>query len=201
MSNIKEYSDDKINSDPGLEKLHRKKIQVNEDKIAICEWYSYNGRRCRRTRPNDGDFCDYHDVIKDDYKILDNKKETEHDCFVKKDIKIMPRNKTHIVGIMDKLNYDKSDVVDIFLSGGSVEEGSIENDDYIELSIDDTKFYYENKKGFNKAKNLRIMLTEYCDKKGIVSVKGDVYCQDCYVKTSKKLGYPNLKLFGYEIEE
>ena len=106
-----------------------------------------------------------------------------------------------VVGIMEKLNYDKSDVVDIFLSGGSVEEGSIENEEYIELSLDETKFYYENKKGFNKAKSLRILLTEYCDKTGIVSVKGDVYCQDCYVKASKKLGYPNLKLYGYDIEE
>lgn len=196
--NTKSILDDDIHAQ---EKIHAQKVQQTKQNldvpIAICEWYSYNGRRCRGSRNQDVDFCDYHTVLKNDFQILD--KEDDSSCCVKKDIKLIPRNKNHITYVMDNLGYDQPDNVDVCLPGGSVEEGSIIADDYIVLAADDTKYYYESHKGKEKAKTLRILLTDHCDEIGVVSVRDSVYCQDCYIKASKKLGYPSLKLFGYEL--
>lgn len=180
------------------ENFYKKKSKNDNDhdieKIAICEWYSYNGRRCRRGCSNNSEFCNLHNVLKDDYKILKKEKE----CCEQRNIKLIPRSKKYIKGMMKKLGYEDTDKVDVYLPGGAIEEGSIDEESFIELSLDETRYYYEAKKGEEKAKTLRIVLTEECNNSAIVSVKDENYCYDCYVKKAKKIGYPHLKLYGYK---
>jgi hypothetical protein len=194
----KELLEDNMKKIEGItkNKLKLQDIKDNIMKISICEWYSYNGKRCRRTCDTDSEFCNFHNVLKEDFKIL----KKEEDCSVRRDIKIIPRNKDHVKGILTKLRYDDSDIVDVYLPGGSTEEGSIAEDDYIELTVDETKYYYESKKGSEKAKSLRIMLTEDCVENAVISVRSEPFCRNCYIKKSKKIGYPHLTLFGYKDE-
>ena len=168
--------------------------------IAICEWFSYNGRRCRCTVSSSSlkkNFCNKHNILIHDYKLVDPN-DTSINCCTKTKVKVVPRSKQHVVQILEQFNYE-TEFVDVYFPGGFVEEGSTEHDDYIELISDGTKFYYDgtdqcSEKGSRKTKNIKLSFENVCPNDPVVAVKDDVYCKECYIKISKKLGYPKLKL-------
>ena len=158
--------------------------------VTICEWYSYNGKRCKRESKGKT-FCKLHKVLVKDFKKVQDKTQL---CSIEKEIKITPRSKEHVNAIIGKLNYDDCDSAEAYLQGGGKEDADITHDDYIELILDGTKLYYEPEKGQAKAKSIRLIFVQFCDNPALISFKDEKYCKDCYKKVSKKLGYPCIKL-------
>jgi len=172
------------------------------DYITICEWYNYCGQRCTKKSENNK-FCVTHQVLINDFKLV-GLDEVDVNCDGVHKVKIVPRSREHIVDIKKKLNMTDdemlSNIIDVVVSNKSdiTEEGLIEEDDYIELTADNAKYYYDSKivKGKHKSKELKILFTKYCDNRPIIKLEGsNSYCKDCYkeIGLTKKF-YPNLNV-------
>jgi hypothetical protein len=161
----------------------------------ICEWTTYKGSHCKKivgnkdnnnnNNPhnscNDKLFCDLHrDLINMYLKIEESELESEL-CETFKEIKLVPRSHKHIKSIMSSIG-NEDDEVQVYLSGGSIEDADITNTDCIILKSDNSKFYYSPERGQNKAKNLKIILREYCQHNCLVNYDGMKYCEECYKK-------------------
>lgn len=149
----------------------------------ICNWSSYNGSHCRRNiNHNDNKcinrFCTLHKELLNDYTKLN---EIDELCETFEEIKIVPRSYKHLKSVMSSINND-DDIVDIYMKGGFVEEGDISNNSYIVLLSDNCKYYYADKKGQNKAKDIKVVLKRYCENNCTVGVRDIKYCEDCYKK-------------------
>ncbi len=149
----------------------------------VCDWTTYKGSHCKRiiNTDNSKQFCNIHCDLITKYSRI---KESEHDCELcemSKEIKIIPRSYKHIKTIMSNLN-NEDDIVQVYLAGGSIEEADITNTDFIVLNSDNSRFYYAPKRGQNKAKDLKIILREFCQYNCIVSYDNTKYCEECYKK-------------------
>ncbi len=154
----------------------------------ICDWTTYKGSHCKRIisncyREDDNSkqlrgFCSLHQNLIAQYSKIEDKDEL---CETFKEIKITPRSYKHIKAIMTSLNND-DDIVQVYLTGGSIEEADLTNTDFIVLNSDNSKFFYTPKRGQNKAKDLKIILREFCQHNCVVSYSGTKYCEDCYKK-------------------
>jgi len=149
----------------------------------ICDWTTYKGSHCKRIVGGDTDskellrFCDLHrDLIAEYSKV----KEDEL-CETFKEIKVVPRSYKHIKTIMSSLG-NEDDIVQVYLSGGSIEEADISNSDFVTLNSDNSRFYYVPKRGQNRAKDLKIILKEYCQSNSMIYYAGFKYCEECYKK-------------------
>jgi hypothetical protein len=129
--------------------------EVDEEEVTVCEWYGYDKKRCKR-ESRGKKFCKIHNVLIKDYSIIKDDEDDDSMCCLNRDIKIKPRSKKHIDMIMKELNYNEN-MVEVSMSGGSIEEGDITSDDYILLTSDETCYYYEPEKGQLKASSLRII--------------------------------------------
>lgn len=152
----------------------------------ICAWSTYKGSHCKRLihRGDEGQkFCELHANLISEYTRI---KSDEVDlCETFKDIKLVPRNQRHVKYVMTSLGYEDEETVQVYLAGGSVEEADITNYEYIILNSDNTCFYYNVRKGQNKAKDLKIMLREFCKNDALIKFGETRYCEDCYRKTLK----------------
>jgi len=152
----------------------------------ICNWSTYKGSHCRRNiHQNDvkdkdktpSRYCILHKDL-----IVDYKKITEEElCETFEEIKIVPRSYKHIKSVMASMD-NEDDIVEVFMTGGSIEEADISNNGYIILVSDNCKYYYESKKGSKNAKDLKIILKRYCKNNCVVSVSDIKYCEECYKK-------------------
>jgi hypothetical protein len=80
--------------------------------------------------------------------------------------------------------------VDVYLAGGSIEEGDISDPDYIMLLSDNTKFYYQKSKDTKyTTKSLKVIIRKFCKNKAVVTNDNIKYCEDCHKKIS---GAPKL---------
>jgi len=142
----------------------------------VCDWSTYKGSHCKKI-VNGTKFCDLHnDLINSYSKIC-----CDDFCETFKEIKIVPRSYKHIKAIMSGMK-NEDDIVQVYLAGGSIEEADISNMDFIVLNSDNSKFFYLPKRGQNKAKDLKIILRDYCQNNSVISLKGVKYCEECYKK-------------------
>ena len=77
---------------------------------------------------------------------------------------------------------NEDNIVQVYLAGGLIEDADISNIDFITLNSDNSRFYYFPIRGQNRAKDLKIILREYCQHLSIVNCRGNNYCEECYVK-------------------
>ncbi len=151
----------------------------------ICDWTTYKGTHCKKIithdlKSHDLKFCDLHRDLILEYSRI---KEDEL-CETFKEIKITPRSHKHIKSVMAGLNND-DDNVQVYLAGGSIEEADITNLDYILLDSDNSKFYYNPKRGQRRSKDLKIILREFCQNNSIIKCNNSKYCEECYKKNIK----------------
>lgn len=152
----------------------------------ICEWSTYKGNHCKKFISNkDNDkynghkFCDKHIDLMSEYTRIHN---TDDICETFKEIKLTPRSYKHVKNIMSSLGYEDENNVDVYLSGGCIEEADISNTEYILLVSDNSRFYYNHKRGQHKSKDLKIILKEYCKNQSVISTREIKYCEECYKK-------------------
>ena len=166
--------------------------QNDEDEVTICNWYCYDGKRCKKLSNSDK-FCKMHNILIKDFTLVHN----ETECSTQKDIFLVPRSKEHIKVFLKSIGYNDDEIMaDVVVSKDVIEEMDISNNDYIESTNgDDIKFYYEGlgERGLPKAKNLKLRFIQYCSGKPVVLVDDILYCKECYIKISKKNGYPKLR--------
>lgn len=164
---------------------------MDEEDNVVCNWMTYKGNHCRKNTLKNGKtsckYCLMHKEIINDYKKV---KKSDELCETFKEIKMIPRSHKHIKHIMASMDND-DDIVQVYMSGGLIEDADISHELYILLLSDNSKFYYNGKRGQLKAKNLKIVLRKYCQNNSCVDVRGSLYCEECY----KKLGnVPRLNL-------
>lgn len=160
----------------------------------ICDWTTYKGNHCKKIVGGNTDsknllhFCDLHqDLISKFSKVHDD----DELCETFKEIKVVPRSYKHIKTIMSNMG-NEDDIVQVYLAGGSVEEAELSNNDFITLISDNSRFYYLPKRGQNRAKDLKIILKEYCQCNSVVYYAGCKYCEECY--KSKVKDAPRISL-------
>ena len=179
-----------VNKLMSIETKSEQKFEIKNKKNEDVHECAYG-----RNVPVSNMFCERHTNIMKYFRRV-NDDEKYKSCSTFKEIKIIPRSWDYLVYIMDKYEINKEDNVDIFLPGGSVEEGDIKNEDYIELVSDGKKYYYQPEKKQLNTKNLKIILPAYCIKKPYmfrIDTK-TYYCEDCYEKIGKN-DYPHISLF------
>lgn len=160
----------------------------------ICGWTTYKGSHCKKIVSIDSDditikegkdikqcirFCNLHRELITEYQSL--KEDDGSLCETFKEIRVTPRSYKHIKTIMESMQND-DDVVQVYLSGGSIEDANITNTDYILLDSDNSRFYYNPKRGQNKTKDLKVILNNHCKNNAIVHFAGTKYCEECYRK-------------------
>lgn len=172
--------------------------EEEEKEITICLWQTYEGKRCKRESKNNK-YCKVHNIIIKDYILINNennKDENSVECNTITNLNIIPRSRDHLKDIMNKINYDGDYIVAVV--NNEIETGQI-NDDYIEMTSDQTKYYFSNDtstRGKYKAKDIKIRFVKHCDNTPIVYVNEEYYCKECYIKKSNKKGFPILKLLS-----
>ena len=152
----------------------------------VCGWTTYKGSHCKKIVHIDSKedkflikFCNLHRELMAEYqKIKDWEEEL---CEIFKEIRVTPRSHKHIKTIMESIS-NEDDIVQVYLSGGSIEDADITNIDYILLDSDNSKFYYSPKRGQNKAKDLKVILKDYCKNKAVIYFSGTKFCEECYKK-------------------
>lgn len=153
----------------------------------ICAWSTYKGSHCKKIISNSNSknstelglfkFCNLHREL-----IIDYSKVKNNDlCETFREIKVIPRSYKHIKSIMNSMN-NEDDNIQVYLSGGSVEDANISNSDYIVLDSDSSKFFYNPLRGQNKAKDLKIIFRDYCKNTSVVSLGSQLLCKECYEK-------------------
>lgn len=160
----------------------------------VCGWTTYKGSHCKRIVAIDNDddlttknlkqsirFCNLHRELIVEYQKIKDSEEEEILCEIFKEIKVTPRSYKHIKTILASMD-NEDDIIQVYLSGGSIEDANITNIDYILLDSDNSKFYYNPKRGQNKAKDLKVILNDHCKNKATVCFSGTKYCEDCYKK-------------------
>lgn len=169
--------------------------EIDEPVINICKWITYANKRCRKI--TDKDFCRVHHKLLEDYEYLESAEDADGSelvCETASTIKVVPRSREHLVSVMKKIGLEEELNVEIIFPGGSIESGEISAEDYIEM-FDKTRYYYENDsktKGLKKTKDIKVILEKYCQEDPVVRYNEVCYCKECYVKESKKNGYPTL---------
>lgn len=141
--------------------------------------------------------CKRHKYIMKSFEIVKNPKDVS--CSTSRDLKVIPRSKSFLEQLYINLDIEYTDNVDVYFPGGLIEEGNISHENYIELTIDNTRFYYIPDRKQKNAKNLKIILKEYCTNEPFIYFKDTdtYYCRECYEKYGKKDAYnfPHLNLF------
>lgn len=146
----------------------------------ICDWTTYKGNHCKKLLSYEDEksafmFCDIHrDVI-----LRYSKSNVDELCEKFTDIKVSPRSYQHLRSVMNSLN-NEDDTVQVYLAGGLTEEADISNEYYISLNSDNSRFYYNPKRGQRKSEDLKIMLRKYCQNNSIIKYDGICYCEECY---------------------
>jgi hypothetical protein len=147
----------------------------------ICNWSTYNTHCRRNIKHTDkciNKFCSLHKELMEEYKKFNDSDEL---CETFQEIKIVPRSYKHIKSVMSSIN-NEDDTVQVYMSGGLIEDADITCSEYIELLSDNCRYYYNPRKGQNKVKDLKVILKRYCDNNCIVSVGDIKYCENCYKK-------------------
>lgn len=180
-------------------KQYIKKIKELEDKIKdlsvkdeICDWITYENKQCKRhSICNYGSykFCKLHKKKIADYKINKNPEDL---CDSFENVKVIPRSHKQIKYFMKEIDNEET-IVKVLFPGGCVEEADISEDDYILLLSDDSKFYYNYKRGDFKAKDLKLLLRKYCKNESVIEIGNTKYCEECYMKIKN---FPKLELFS-----
>jgi hypothetical protein len=152
----------------------------------ICSWTTYKGSHCKKIVNIINDkqsicFCSLHRELILNYSRVNEQEEL---CDTSKEIKIIPRSYKHLKFVMSSIN-NEDDTIQVYMAGGCIEEADITNIDYISLNSDNSKFYYNPKRGQNRAKDLKVILREFCKNNCIVEFGNLKYCEECY----KKLKY------------
>jgi len=160
----------------------------------LCDWTTYKGSHCKKIinyeyNDNNNDkknhkhssrFCDLHrDLITRYTKISKEELGDEELCAIFKEIKVTPRSYKHLKTVMSNIG-NEDNRVQIYLAGGYIEDADISNVDFIVLDSDNSRFYYTPQKGQNKAKDLKVILREYCQQPCLVNFNGLKYCEECY---------------------
>ncbi len=149
----------------------------------ICNWTTYRGNFCKKIiHEPDTKFCVLHHQLINEYlKVVNKTNEDVLFCDTFKEIKVVPRNHRHIKSVMKSIN-NEDDRVQVYLTGGLIEDADIGNTDYIVLDSDSSKFYYDAKKGQNRAKDLKIVLRSFCQNDAVINFRNKIYCKECYEK-------------------
>ena len=74
------------------------------DDVTICEWFSYNGKRCKRESKG-RKYCKLHRVLIKDFNFL--KKDNEEVCSSESEFKIIPRSKERPIMVFLLLKLEK----------------------------------------------------------------------------------------------
>lgn len=172
-----------------------------EDKKQICEWNTTKGR-CKKYNVSSSKFCEYHRQIRKQFKKVVKKKKEQIQCSTQDDIKIIPRSREHLIHMMSKLKI-REKYIDVYIKNNTMtydtlEEADFSNEDYLELTSDKTKFYYNNQRGKSKAKDLRVYFRKYCHNDAFVCVNGVYYCLDCYHDHFEKKLFPTVDTLNFQ---
>lgn len=157
-----------------------KEVKNLSAKQGICEWVTNNEKCCKKPSSvfvNGHKFCSKHEYLVKNFNIC----EDQEICDTYSNIKLVPRSYEQVKFFMKSVK-NQDNTVDVYVSKGCIEEGDISDKTCITLTSDDCNFYYTPKRGENKAKNLRILLRNYCSKKCDIIVEDVKYCKECYEK-------------------
>jgi hypothetical protein len=173
------------------------KVETLVEPEVFCNWFTYK-KKCGTVIDKTEKYCKKHKHLLERFEII--KKPKDFACSTTRDFKIIPRSKQYIYNVYDNVQVERTDLVDVYFQGGYVEEGCIENELYVELTSDNTKYYYQAERKQLRAKTLKIMVKEYCVRDPIVYFKDTdtYYCLECYTKFGKKDNYnfPHHSLFS-----
>lgn len=173
--------------------------QKEPERPAVCEWYGYRNTRCRLNCVKSQKFCKLHIEYLKDFNVYPE--DTEELCGTYRDVKIKPRSYKHLKGVMSMLGISERFIQVKTPCNDMEEEADISNQDYIEMTMDNSRYYYANIKGELKARDLRLLFKEYCDEKAKVNVRGTVFCSKCYTKEGIKKPFPALGLLNTNLKE
>src|SRR5574343_955707 len=221
MTHKKSNQKEKQEPEPKEPKEPKEPEQTTEqatesDVFNFCNWVSYKGTRCTAKIGSHSKLCTRHKLLKNDFLLVtddmisdeislmekDPDYEAKFICLTEKEIKFVPRSKTHIVNVLDNLGYKyKSEEVEIYTSTDIVENADFSNENYIKILQADglgTEFYYKPERGQGKIKDIKVRIIKSCTNKASILVRDeDCYCRECYVKVAKRLGYPTYKSLSF----
>lgn len=175
--------------------LEPKTTKLKLEAPTVCKWYSHKGTHCRLNTLEFSEFCKIHSMyLSKTFKKFNEKQKEE--CSASSDVKIIPRSFNHVKEIMKKLGYDDPTVSVKVKGNDIIEDCNIENEEYIELDMDKTKYYYIKKKGLKNVGDLRLIFKDFCGHNADYVVDNTNYCEKCYIKKGEKLGWPNVDLLN-----
>lgn len=184
-----------------VENQVEKKEESKEEEYSynFCNWKTEN-KVCQNSVVCLGQkFCNRHTHVIKNFKLIPIKNRNDFLCSTTLITKFIPRSKKHIINMMKNLGLDEVNInVYIIGSATSIEEAYYETDEYIELAVDSTKYYYVPKRGQLNAKNLKVILESSCLNMPIVKVQGNPYCKECYNKNAIRYNYPIIDLIKEE---
>jgi len=155
----------------------------------ICHWATYSGSHCRRSIDSSIEgslFCNKHYQMFENYKLVD-----ESDiCSTFQEFKVVPRSYAHIKSVMKSIN-NEDDLVDVFMSKGFTEEADLSDHSCVTILSDNYQFFYSPKRGQANAKNIKIILKNYCKNNSVIKIEDTHYCEDCFRKIK---GVPKISI-------
>lgn len=157
-----------------------KEVRNLSAKQGICEWSTNNEKTCKKQSEvfmNGRKFCNKHKICLENFNVHVG----DEICDTYSNIKLIPRSYEQVKYFMESVK-NEDDTVDVYVSKGCIEEGNISDKRCITLTTDDSNFYYKPKRGESNAKNLRILLRNYCNKKCEIIIENVKYCKECYEK-------------------
>jgi hypothetical protein len=163
----------------------------------LCSWYNYK-KHCTANEESNG-LCKRHLNQMKLYSVL---KDSLEPCSTKKVIRLDIRSRKHLLNVLSKLHIEDT-TIDVIFPGSCIEEASIIDDEFIELT-DESKFYYApDKKLRRKRIPFKAVLTEYCPNDAFVVFMDKHYCKDCYKTFAEKCftNSPSLNILEGSLSE
>lgn len=154
----------------------------------LCRWGTYNHNYCKKNAPEYRFFCKLHEQMAEKFRF-----NNMNICGSSEDVHIEARSYKHVIWSLTSLGIDDLRVQVIKKNQiHYVEDASIENEEYILMDSDDSKYYYKpTKKDHKKTTGIFIVCKKYCKNRSFVRYESSLLCEECY---SKLKNVPNAKI-------
>lgn len=155
----------------------------------LCRWGTYKYNYCKKHVLDGEFFCKTHEQMAEKFSLQCD----EDICGSSEDVHIEARSYKHVVWSLNSLGIDDLRVqVMKKTQKHHIEDASIENEDYILMDSDDTKYYYKpTEKDHKKTTGIFVVCKKYCKNQSVVCYEGINLCTECY---SKIKNVPNTQI-------